>query len=60
MFSLKNLARKGILSQGLYSLSGKPSYRKILLSKPRDSYLDFFNRSEIWQAHRQQRWRDTY
>ena len=43
--------------QGLYTLSGKTSYREI--SKPRDSGLDFSNRSEIWQAPRQQRCRDA-
>ena len=29
------------------------------VSKPRDSGLDFSNRSEIWQAPRQQRYRDV-
>ena len=38
-------------TQGLYSLSGKTSYRKI--STPRDSGLNFSNRSEIWQVPRQ-------
>ena len=42
---------------GLSNTSGKTSYRKI--SKPRDSGLDFFNRSEMWQAPRQQRCRDA-
>ena len=32
-------------------------YREVW--KFRDSDLDFFNRSEIWQSHRQQRCRDT-
>ena len=32
--------------QALDSQSGRASYRKI--SKPRDSGLDFSNRSEIW------------
>ena len=32
-------------------------YREVW--KLRDSDLDFFNRSEIWQAHRQQRCRYT-
>ena len=36
---------------GLYSMSGKTSYRRSReVSKPRDSGLDFSNRSEIWQA----------
>ena len=30
------------------------------VSKPRDSGLHFFNRSEIWQATRQQRFHDAY
>ena len=40
---------------GLYSLSGRTSYRKISwsLEVTQDSGLDFSNRSEIWQAHRQ-------
>ena len=52
-----------IQSTGLCSLSGRTSYRKIStrgsrqVSKPRDSCLDFSNRSEIWQAPRQQRCR---
>ena len=44
---------------GLYALSGKTSYHKIsfLISKSRDSRLNFSNRSEIWQVCRQQRCR---
>ena len=47
---------------GLYSLNGRTPYRKISceVSKPRDSCLDFPNRSEIWQASRQQRYLDAY
>ena len=40
---------------GLYSLSGKTSYCKISWSLEVARFcLDFFNRSEIWQAPRQQ------
>ena len=40
----------------LYSPSGRTSREA---SKPRDSVLDCFTRSEIWQATRQQRCRDA-
>ena len=42
--------------QGLYSLSGRTSYRKKSREvwKLRDSSLDFSNRSAIWQAPQQQ------
>ena len=43
---------------GLYLLSDKTSYRKISWSLE-DSSLGFSNRSEIWQAPRQQRCRDA-
>ena len=39
---------------GLYLLSGKTSYRRIS-SRSRAIRVNFFNRSEIWQASRQQR-----
>ena len=47
---------------GLYSLSGKTSYRKTSteVSKPRDSCLDISDHSEIWQAPRQQCCRDAW
>ena len=39
--------------------SGRLTARSREVSKPRDSSLDFFNCSEIWQAPRQQRCRDA-
>ena len=46
--------------QRLYSPSGKTSYRRSRdVPKPRDSGFDFSNRFEIWQAPRQQRYRDA-
>ena len=49
------ITRKPISVQGLYSLSGRTSdARSREVSKPRNSFLNFSNRSEIWQAHRQQ------
>ena len=47
------------MDQGLYSLRGRLIGRSREFSKPYDSCLDFFNRSEIWQAPRQQRCRDA-
>ena len=44
-------------NMGLYSLSGRKSYREI--SKPRDSGFIFSNRFDNWQAPRQQRCRDA-
>ena len=44
---------------GLDSLSGRFITRSREVSKPRDWGLDFFKRSEIWQAPRQQRCRDA-
>ena len=49
----KMTTKAGLLC--LYSLSGWTSYRKISWV----SGLDFFNRSEIWQAPRQQHRRDA-
>ena len=46
---------------GLHSLSGRTSTRRSRkVSQPRYSGLDFSNRSEIWQAPRQQRRRDDW
>ena len=50
---LKMTTKTGLL--GYHSLSGWTSYRKISW----DSGVDFSNRSEIWQAPRQQRRRDA-
>ena len=45
---------------GIYSLSGQMYYMQDLVKpRSRDSGLDFSNRSEIWQAHRQPRCRDA-
>ena len=42
-------------------LNGRTSYRKISEdSKPRDSSLHFSNRTEIWEAPRQQRHQDGW
>ena len=50
------------VSQGLYSISGETylSARSCEVPNPRDSCLDFSNRSEIWQAHRQQYCSDAW
>ena len=46
--------------RGLYPLSERTFTAKSReVSKPRDSGLDFFNRSEMWQAPRQERRRDA-
>ena len=52
MFSAKSRAL-------IHEADGRLTARSRQVSKPRDSSLDFSNRSEIWQAHRQQRCRDA-
>ena len=47
------------LSQGLHLAVRRPTARSREVSKSRDSGLDFFNCSEIWQAPRLQRYRDA-
>ena len=42
-----------------YPLTTKLTAKSHEVSKPRDSSLDFSNRSDIWQAPRQQRCRDA-
>ena len=49
-----------ITIHGICSLNGRTSYRRISRSLEAVRLgLVFFNRSEIWQAHRQQRCRDA-
>ena len=46
-------------NQGIYSLTGHLTARSREVSKPRDSSLDFSNRSDLWQTPRQRRCRDA-